>query len=322
MYEKRDNETFFEWKLRLCKGKINGGFTGSWEDIVDILGLDVSADHLRKTAYGLIEYDNYIHNDTAIGTRILALSDFHIPFNLPITTFEDYAGLVDILVLNGDLVDMQGISKFPKTYRLSPMEEIIKCREYLIKLIDFIKPKKVYITYGNHEKRFATYLSKSLDCDLMGLMPETPLELIVDSGFIHYDKLNGIKKEYAPISDFFDETSILFVDDWKVKVGKTWFCHPIAYSSGNLKTCEKAMNYFHKTDTERFDTVVLGHTHKVGYYKMGNVHLYEQGCCCDTKALNYADGKLTAPQKQGFLYICQDKYGNLIEEKTKLHTLN
>lgn len=322
MLEKRDNETFFEWKLRLCKAKINGGYDGSWEDIVDVLDLDISADHLRKTAYGLIEYDEYINNNTSIATRILALSDFHTPFNLPISTFGDYVGLVDVLVLNGDLVDMQGISKFPKTYRLSPMEEIIECRSYLIKLIDFIKPKKVVITYGNHEKRFANYLSKSLDCDLMGLMPDTPLELIIDSGFIHYDKRNGVKREYAPISEFYEDIPIVFTNDWKVKVGKTWFCHPLAFSSPNLKTCEKAMDYFHKTDTERFDTVVIGHTHKVAYAKIGNIHLYEQGCCCNTDALNYADGRLTAPQKQGFLYLCQDKYGNLIEEKTKLHTLN
>ena len=34
------------------------------------------------------------------------------------------------------------------------------------------------------------------------------------------------------------------------------------------------------------------------------------------------DGKLTKPQKEGFAIICQDKYGNLIDSKTKVISLN
>ena len=130
-----------------------------WQEIVDVLGLDCHYDHLRKTAYGLVEYDEYLKTN-GVATRILSISDTHVPFQLPIETFSEYRNRVDILQLNGDITDCQAISKFPKTYRVSPMEELIEGRQYLINLIEYINPKKVVITYGNHDLRFQTYFSK------------------------------------------------------------------------------------------------------------------------------------------------------------------
>ena len=34
--------------------------------------------------------------------------------------------------------------------------------------------------------------------------------------------------------------------------------------------------------------------------------------------MSYADGKLTLPQQKGMLYLCQDKDGNIMPDKTKL----
>lgn len=306
----------------MCRAKINREIDLDWQEIVDILGLDVHYDHLRKTAYGMIEYDNYLKSNAGVATRILSVSDLHVPFQLPINTFSDYAGKVDILVLNGDIIDMQSISSFPKIYRLSPMEEMIQGRQYLIDLIEFIKPKKVVVNYGNHDKRLVKYLAKKLDTDLLELMPDTVLELIFIDGFRHYDKQKGCKTEYEPLIDIFKDIDIEYTGDWKCKIGKTWFAHPIAYSRVPLKTCEKAMDYFHRTDKETFDCVVLGHTHKVGSKKTGYVMLYEQGACCYTDKMDYADGKLIEPQKEGFAYICQNKNGELIEGKSNVVKLN
>jgi hypothetical protein len=38
--------------------------------------------------------------------------------------------------------------------------------------------------------------------------------------------------------------------------------------------------------------------------------------------MNYVDGKLMKPQKEGFMFIALDKEGNLIEDKTKVISLN
>lgn len=56
------NESLEEWKFRLCVAKIEKAIDLDWCEIKDMLNLDCSSDHLRKTAYGIYEYDNYIKN--------------------------------------------------------------------------------------------------------------------------------------------------------------------------------------------------------------------------------------------------------------------
>ena len=319
---RNDNETDFEYKLRLCKSKINKEIDLDWQEIVDLLKLEVSADHLRKTAYGIIEYDTYIHGFDGVATTILSVSDLHVPFQLPISTFSDYVSKIDILQINGDVADCQALSKFSKQYRISPMEEMIQGRQYLIDIIEYIKPKKVVVTYGNHDKRFANYFAKNLDTDILELLPDTSLELILVDGFKHYDKRTKSKVQYDPLCEVFDDVEIVYAGDWKCKIGKTWFVHPLAYRQGTLATAEQAMNYLHRTEKETFDCVVMAHTHAVGDTKKGFIRLFEQGACCDVNKMNYMDGRLSNPQKMGFALICQNKDGDIIEDKSKVIVLN
>ena len=106
-----------------------------WIEIRDMLGLDISPDQLRKQAVGYEEYHNYIHSNIGVATRILSISDSHVPFAKPLETFRDYIGRVDILQLNGDILDCMQLSRFNKTYRTSPIDEIIEGRQYIIDLI-------------------------------------------------------------------------------------------------------------------------------------------------------------------------------------------
>jgi predicted phosphodiesterase len=321
-FNRQSNETAFEHKLRLCKSKINREIDLDWSEIVEILKLDVSADHLRKTAYGMIEYDEYIHGFNGVATKILSISDLHVPFQLPKETFKDYVGIIDILQINGDVIDCQALSKFPKHYRISPMEEMITGREYLIDLIEYLKPKKVICNFGNHDLRFGNYFAKNLDTDALELQPRTSLELIFEDGFHHYNRKNKTKVYYEPLCNVIDNAEIKFINDWKVKIGKTWFVHPLAYRQGTLSTCERAKVYLQEIDKDNFDCVVLGHTHKVGDTKKGFIRLFEQGSCARVEEMDYADGRLTDPQKKGFAIICQNEYGDLIENKSKVIILN
>lgn len=319
---KQEKENIFEWKLRLAKLKLIDKFDIEWQEIVDTLGLDCSADHLRKVSYGLIEYDNYLKNN-GVATRILSVSDAHVPFNLPISIFKDYIGKVDILQLNGDILDMQSISKFPKSYRVSVMEEIILGRQYIIDLIEYIKPKKVSVNFGNHEIRFQNYLSKNIDSDLLELMPKTALDLILEDGFNHYNKRSKTKVWYEPLKKVYANTDIeiKYTENWFSQIGKTIFCHPSAFSNDMLKTAEKAMNWF-RNENYDFTSLIMAHTHRVGDYKIGNTLIFEQGATCDTKQQHYSDGRLTNSQKEGFIYICQDSEGQVIDNKTQLIRLN
>lgn len=318
---KKDDETDFEYKLRLCLAKKRGEIDCDWAEIVELLGLYITPDQLRKQAVGYYEYDEYLRG-AGVHTTILSISDMHVPFQLPVELLAEYAGRVDILQINGDVVDCQALSKFPKLYRVSPMEELIEGRKYLIDLINLINPKKVVCNWGNHDIRFSNYFAKNIDTDILELLPKTSLELMFETGFTHYDKMNGTKIWYSPLREVFADKEINFVDDWKVRIGNTWFVHPLAYKQGHLGTADKAKAFLQDTDPYSFDCIVMAHTHSVGDSKTGFIRLIEQGAFCDVDKLHYSDGRLTKPQKEGFAIICQDKDGNLIQNKSKVVCLN
>lgn len=315
--QRLENEDFTGWKIRCCLAKRRKETDMDWIEIRDMLGLDITPDQLRKQAVGYEEYDNYIHGFENVATTILSISDLHVPFQLNWDLLKKYKG-VDILQINGDVVDCQALSKFSKQYRLSPIEEMILGRQYLIDLIEYIKPKRVVCNYGNHDKRFANYIAKNIDTDLLELLPDTSLELIFTEGFKHYDKKSKSKVWYEPLCNVFTDIKIEYIDDWKVKLGKTWFVHPLAYRSGFLATADKAKDYLQDIDKDSFDCVCMAHTHAVGDSEKGYIRLLEQGAFADVKKMNYMDGRLVKPQKMGFAIICQDVDGNLIKDKTKV----
>lgn len=317
-----ENESDFELIKRLVYGKlIDKTLEIPYEDLSELLfgeGNCFNESEVRKRMYGMKRIFEVMELEpNHVTTRILGISDAHVPFNEPITMFQEYVGKTDILVLNGDIIDQQQISKFPKSYRVSVMEELIQGRQYMIDLIEYIKPKKVVVTDGNHEKRFGAYFAKNLDSDILELMPDSAMDLIIESGFNHYNKRDKSKVWYEPLKNVFDDIEIEYSGDWKCKIGKTYFIHPSTYSSGMLKTSEKAINYFLRVDRD-FDTIVMSHVHKLGSYIQGNIYMFEQGCCCDIDKLDYANGKLQYPQQKGFIYVCQNELGELIYEKTKL----
>lgn len=57
--QRKENESFFDYKLRLITSKLEKEIDLDWVEIKDLLGLDCSADHLRKTAYGIYEYKQH-----------------------------------------------------------------------------------------------------------------------------------------------------------------------------------------------------------------------------------------------------------------------
>ena len=57
---KRETESDFEYKIRLCNAKLNKEIDLDWIEIVQLLGLSCSSDHLRKLAYGYKECADYI----------------------------------------------------------------------------------------------------------------------------------------------------------------------------------------------------------------------------------------------------------------------
>lgn len=256
-------------------------------------------------------------SEDGVFTRIISVSDFHVPFQKPLSVFKDYIGKVDILQINGDLLDCSQLSKFIKTSRSSVIDELITARQYLIDMIEMLSPKKVVVNYGNHELRLGTFLAKNLDCDVQELIPETAFDYLFVDGFTHYDRKSKTKVKYEPLNSVFDDTEIEYTGTWFSQIGNVIFCHPRAFSSGIMKTAEKALYWF-RNEGHTFSSIVMSHTHRLGQYKIGNTVLFEQGTCCETKKMLYSDGLLTNSQVEGFLYLCLDKSGDVIRDKSKL----
>lgn len=59
---KREDEDNFEYKTRICIAKLQKEIDLDWYEIVELLELDCSSDHLRKLAYAYKEYDDYLKN--------------------------------------------------------------------------------------------------------------------------------------------------------------------------------------------------------------------------------------------------------------------
>ena len=324
-YKRFEGEDFDTYALRLYDNKAEYDLNS--RDIAVLLNeySDIPKEesawrkHYASFKKGM-EYQRKLNN-VGVATRILSVSDSHVPYQLSIKNFEKYKGRVDILQLNGDIGDCQAISRFAKTYRVSPMEELIETRKFIIDLIEYIEPKKVVVNYGNHDIRFANYFANNLDTDILELMPQTSLELIFVDGFKHYNKREKTKVEYKPLIEVFNDIEIKYTGNWFNQIGDCIFCHPKAFSSGILKTAEKAMLWF-RNEGFNFNTLVMAHTHRSGMYSIGNTTIYEQGAFCDTKSNNYSDGQLYNSQKEGFIYLCQDGKGNTLRDKTELVVLN
>ncbi len=326
--ERKNGESDFEYIKRLVYGKlVDKTIDVDYEELSEKIfgeGNCYNSSEVRKRMYGMKYLLDVINNEkfsNGVASKILSISDLHIPFQLPIETFKDYKNNVDILQLNGDLQDCQSVSKFDKKYRVNFIEEMIETRQYIIDLIDYIKPKKVIINKGNHEDRLLKLLSNKLNDDLLNLMPDSSLDLIINNGFNNTDRKNKTETWYEPIIKVFDDIEIEYTKDWKCKIGKTFFAHPKSYSSGMLKTTEKAIEYFLRIDRD-FDSIILAHTHKMGSFIQGGIYMYEQGCCCRSEEMDYADGFLLLPQQKGFIVVCQNCKGELIYDKTKLVKIN
>ena len=287
----------------------------------EAFGKAYSSDVARRMFYGAKKVIDAIEEDeervNEDETRILCISDMHIPFNRDIKEFFKYKGKVDTLVLNGDIIDNYSMSNFTKMYRLSLVEELIQARELLIELIEEIEPKKVTVVTGNHEIRLGKKIADKIGSDLLDLMPRDALAFLFDTGFNYYDRIKKCKTVYTPIDEEVD-CEVNYVGNFWTKEGKTIFVHPQAFRGTTLGTVGKAYDYFTAIG-EDFQSIIMAHTHKLGMYVMNDKYLYEQGTCADLNHMDYQDLKLPkSSQVNGYMYIIQDKDGNLIYDKTKL----
>ena len=204
-YLRKENESFQEYKIRLCNAKLNKEIDKSWEEIVELLGLDCSADHLRKVSYGLkefLDYDNErkLRNNDKI--KVLVMNDIHLPYQRDDVLDEIRKHKnIDYLILAGDIIDCESCSSFDVMDRPTVDQEIVIAHQFIKKINTIINPEKTKIICirGNHEERYTRDIIKMQQKELQKMLNPNLLEMIQD-GFTYYDK--GKKFKYEPIPNF------------------------------------------------------------------------------------------------------------------------
>jgi len=206
----------------------------------------------------------------AAPTRIVLLSDVHIPY--------DDQGLVrkvlewlrttvaQRVILNGDILDFEGISKFADDHAVPLEDEIARAGVFLDAVVEAAKTNnphcKFDFTAGNHEDRLQKYVIRNAQ----------KLETLVDKhgdavvSLPHLLDLRARGIRYRGYKEIIKLPGGLYVEHGD-KVSK----HS-AYTAKNVQT-------------DKGGSVIIGHTHRVGAYfkkdRTGFHRAYEQGCLRD-----------------------------------------
>lgn len=251
------------------------------------------------------EVSNYITNKyRGKQVKILYLADLHIPF----TMYEEVMKAVkanldaDIVVINGDLLDLFAVSKFAKDKEVALRRELEEGRE----LLEFLSKKfqDVVITEGNHERRLKSYIRNIIPTDLQFLFPDDILQMLATGEVINEDK------------EELDNVHV--VGSWWVKLFDTIFAHPDNYSSANLKTVQNTSEYFSIIKGISHRGCVIGHTHRAGWVVSGEVLQMETGCLCFDMDYHMGSKFTRTKWNRAYATLKFDETGALIFNDTKL----
>lgn len=241
-----------------------------------------------------------------ITTKILSLSDIHLPLtdmDLINRIVKEHADS-DIVVLNGDIIDGYSFSTFPKESSIPAIDEYRAAFDF-VKMLSIIFPK-VVIVDGNHDVRAAKIVSKYLSGDQASIFNPNLLERIVNGEEL--DQNGKLIKKHEFKNVIYERT-----ESWYVKIGKTIFAHPYGMSGSapGAAATKAHAKFLSRYTAQEYDSLVVGHTHKI-YKGVINSHLLiEQGCLAGF--LSYAFSPSSSHNNnymKGYALIYQDAEGN------------
>jgi predicted phosphodiesterase len=241
--------------------------------------------------------------------KILSLSDIHFPFQNEAAIEEalEAHSDADILILNGDILDIYGGSSFAKDKVRTIMEEYKLAMDFLIRVSKMFG--EVYLVEGNHERRIDTFFSKKLDPHMYALVDHDLLDKLAKGYILDRDGKHVGTYEFDNV--FYNDPDRGYYDTWQLVVGKTVFIHPNGYSSQEMKTIVSAQEHadnFYGLDS--YDSIVMGHTHDCGKMIRRGKLLIEQGCLSQVMDYNKKGRMAKRPNSVGYAVIYQDEQGN------------
>ena len=194
--------------------------------------------------------------------NILILSDIHIPYHdtEALTIAIDWAKKheVDCVILNGDIVDFYGISKWSK----DPTRPTVKTElDMLYQFLQWLHqelPVKIYYKDGNHEERITHYLRAK--CAELYNVIEYRKEKLYDYASLDIEMIGNQRI---------------------IKAGKLPILH-----GHELQLKSVAVNPARSTFLKTYDSCLVGHLHKASEHTESDltgkiITTWSVGCLCE-----------------------------------------
>lgn len=240
--------------------------------------------------------------------RIVAASDFHIPFHSKqalAALIAEEADRADVLVINGDLADCWATSRWPKQKRdTDPRSEYLETQAVLNVLSE--RFRNIVLVGGNHDSRPRKYLADRLPPDVMDYLHLTAA-----------GALNPLSLMAGPLKNVSIAPTITVGNatfDFLYQAGDCVFAHAESYSKIPNRAASGPVLQWLKSFAEPqgivspFTTVVQAHTHQAGTVHADfGVLAIENGCMCPTQGYQ-SDAKIrsTRPPVLGWTVIIQE----------------
>lgn len=274
----------------------------------DIVTYDDNWDYIIKTAKQFRSKSTKLEIGltAAKDRKIISFSDLHIPFFL----WEDMEKALNqhkdanVVVLNGDILDAYIFSTFSKSKNIAAIKEYRMAFDLVHYLSDHFET--VVLVSGNHDYRTSKALKTA------GFNQDSAS---VYGGDLLFRISNGEKlSEEATLEEKLDFDNVIYqrADAWYVRIGKTIFCHPSGF--GNKypgATVVKLLDHFsermHHND---FDSIVVGHTHKVYKGIVSGKMLIEQGAMAHKLPYQFQADLRFKNAMNGYAIVYQDANGN------------
>lgn len=238
--------------------------------------------------------------------KIITFSDLHVPFFLweemerALNAHSD----ADVVVLNGDILDAYIFSTFTKSKNIAALKEY----QVAFDLVHYLSDNfpKVVLVSGNHDYRTTRAIKTA------GISNEAAKVYRPDllSRIANGEKLD----QFGRLVEKLDFSNVLYEsnESWYVRIGKTIFCHPSGFGSKYPgATVVKLLDHFSaRMSYDDFDSIVVGHTHKIYKGIVAGKLLIEQGAMAHRLPYQFGPDLRFKNAMNGFGIIYQDIHGN------------
>jgi predicted phosphodiesterase len=195
--------------------------------------------------------------------KYLILSDVHIPFQdddaLACALEWGLKNNVTKIILNGDIMDTYGASRYPKEIKRPTIsEELEMTRNFFTYLRGIFIDQPIYYKMGNHEERMRAFVLRNARelADLEDISLEALLKI--------------------------EEFGIQSVGREMIKIGKLIVIHGHELGESVFSPVNPARGMFLKAKA----SVLFGHNHQVSHHSENNLHaeqvgVWSTGCLCE-----------------------------------------